>query len=768
MNLLLWTTLFALISRSHPQSFQWQASQRDHWGPWSEWSPCSKSCGGGQTIRTRQCVASSRAVNPHRYVLKVYRQKTQNTGNCHGTATQYSTCNMQECNQPQKVTRKIAIQARAEQCSKFNKTSFNGYFFTWMPYLRVKTIHEDECELNCLAKGHKFFLRLLPKVKDGTPCLTDLSKVCIDGKCQGLPPDCKDRGCFVSKPTVAPMQRRSGVFTSTDAARRHLILGYNPVITIPAGATMINVTEIRRSKNYLALKSHESSKYYINGNWVINLPKGYDVAGTTVYYSRPHRNSGNGESFIADGPTTEDLDVMLLYQDDEPRIMYSYLLPKEYPNVQYQRERQQPAEPAPIGHRGQQAPTTQSTPTRNAYSWKLTGFTQCTHSCAGGIQTAMHQCVSSADNAVVGQSLCRWNIKPAQRQRVCNLQPCPPRWQPGTWGKCSKTCGAGLQIRSLLCKQLVDNNGRKQQQMLPISYCHRWERPSPSRSCNLQPCPLPANWTVGEWGKCSVTCEKGVKQRIVRCVDINNRAVNESFCGRSPKPSVTESCFTGSCKTDWFASHKWSQCSVPCGKGQQSRPVFCGRKGGHTLPTSHCSQAKKPSSTRPCNTGKCQAMWLTSEWSKCSAECGNGTQVRTVFCAGVVGRMYQEFPVEACSRHSKPPRVQPCGNSNCKPQWFTTKWGECSKSCGGGSQVRNVMCFDHEGQTSRECSSRKKPFHYQRCNNKPCPVLPGRSAQLKDCHDIYTRSICFYVIQANFCQYSHYHRMCCNSCERKH
>ena len=41
-----------------------------------------------------------------------------------------------------------------------------------------------ECELNCLAKGHRFFLRLLPKVEDGTPCLTDLSKVCIDGKCQ--------------------------------------------------------------------------------------------------------------------------------------------------------------------------------------------------------------------------------------------------------------------------------------------------------------------------------------------------------------------------------------------------------------------------------------------------------------------------------------------------------------------------------------------------------------------------------------------------------
>lgn len=44
-----------------------------------------------------------------------------------------------------------------------------------------------ECELNCLAKGHRFFLRLLPKVEDGTPCLSNLKKICIDGRCQVNP-----------------------------------------------------------------------------------------------------------------------------------------------------------------------------------------------------------------------------------------------------------------------------------------------------------------------------------------------------------------------------------------------------------------------------------------------------------------------------------------------------------------------------------------------------------------------------------------------------
>lgn len=45
---------------------------------------------------------------------------------------------LQNCYQAPKVTRKVAIKARAEQCTKFDNTSFNGYLFTWIPYLRGK------------------------------------------------------------------------------------------------------------------------------------------------------------------------------------------------------------------------------------------------------------------------------------------------------------------------------------------------------------------------------------------------------------------------------------------------------------------------------------------------------------------------------------------------------------------------------------------------------------------------------------------------------
>lgn len=42
---------------------------------------------------------------------------------------------LQECYQAPVMTRQRAVEARAVQCSKFDNTSFNGYFFTWVPYL---------------------------------------------------------------------------------------------------------------------------------------------------------------------------------------------------------------------------------------------------------------------------------------------------------------------------------------------------------------------------------------------------------------------------------------------------------------------------------------------------------------------------------------------------------------------------------------------------------------------------------------------------------
>lgn len=92
---------------------------------------------------------------------------------------------------------------------------------------------------------------------------------------------------------------------------------------------------------------------------------------------------------------------------------------------------------------------------------------------------------------------------------------------------------------------------------------------------------------------------------------------------------------------------------------------------------SECSKAQTFSLSFGLSNITCQHNKLTPFTWQCSVDCGRGTQVRSVFCAGVDKGKYQEFPDEACPRSSKPASVQPCSSRvSCKPQWFTTKWGQ--------------------------------------------------------------------------------------------
>lgn len=58
-----------------------------------------------------------------------------------------------------------------------------------------------------------------------------------------------------------------------------------------------------------ALRSR-SGRSIINGNWAIDRPGRYEGGGTMFTYRRPNEISSTaGESFLADGPTNEVLDV---------------------------------------------------------------------------------------------------------------------------------------------------------------------------------------------------------------------------------------------------------------------------------------------------------------------------------------------------------------------------------------------------------------------------------------------------------------------------
>lgn len=52
------------------------------WSCWSEWSPCSVSCGVGKRTRNRHCLALSNDLNDN---------------NCEGASMEYDTCEMPTC-----------------------------------------------------------------------------------------------------------------------------------------------------------------------------------------------------------------------------------------------------------------------------------------------------------------------------------------------------------------------------------------------------------------------------------------------------------------------------------------------------------------------------------------------------------------------------------------------------------------------------------------------------------------------------------------------
>lgn len=77
--------------------------------------------------------------------------------------------------------------------------------------------------------------------------------------------------------------------------------GYVDVGLIPVGAREIRIVEVAEAGNFLALRSEDPDKYFLNGGWTIQWNGDYEVAGTTFTYAR----TGNWENLTSPGPTDE-------------------------------------------------------------------------------------------------------------------------------------------------------------------------------------------------------------------------------------------------------------------------------------------------------------------------------------------------------------------------------------------------------------------------------------------------------------------------------
>lgn len=529
-----------------------------------------------------------------------------------------------------------------------------------------------------------------------------------------------------------------------------------------------------------------------------------------------------GESLRARGPTTTQLQLYIIFHKENPGIDYEFYVPmekkegerekltervretpREAPPRERPREREAgraplrsplsasiadpPPAPPPISlpsfpsHSSHSSHSPErwapersrprgSGPNRNAripprtdlpldtqppYVWRRGGLTECSATCGKGFQHRVILCIDRHTDEEVPERRCDSAAKPVPEDEPCNTHPCPPFWEASSWSECSVSCGPGVQQRQLQCRQSFGNRST----MVHPQRCANLTPPQSTQACQLALC---SHWEVSsDWSTCSVDCGVGRRTRTVRCVSNQGAVVSDKECSPRSRPQGSEECNMGPCVTNWYFTGWSNTCSAQCGPGVQKREVVCLTKGGvrEGEGGGDCP-GDKPAEMKACNGGPCvrTTMWYSSMWTQCNVACGNGTQRRDIICIQKDGNDMTVVPASECAHLDKPAAVQQCEMGECQPQWFTTEWSACSRSCGSGVQMREVRCLTPDKKHSHECDLSSKPDQEQVCNTIPC------SPQVADenCRD--RRHNCVTVVQARLCVYSYYKSACCASC----
>jgi len=87
--------------------------------------------------------------------------------------------------------------------------------------------------------------------------------------------------------------------------------------------------------------------------------------------------------------------------------------------------------------------------------------------------------------------------------------------------------------------------------------------------------------------------------------------------------------------------------------------------------------------------------WDYSEWGECSKSCAGGTQMRVIYCKRHDDNSKLSNPrcdYDMKINGSKPNNTQNCNMHDCPAEWHVSDWSECSTSCGNGTRTRRIFC----------------------------------------------------------------------------
>lgn len=265
---------------------------------------------------------------------------------------------------------------------------------------------------------------------------------------------------------------------------------------------------------------------------------------------------------------------------------------------------------------------------------------------------------------LVGCSDVKFASKPTNQPAAQAATPVDPdntySWSIGSFNMCSVPCGGGSQTRTVECR-------RQDNVVVPDSNCST-PKPSPTQSCNSNSCSSSYAWNAGPWGECSLTCGGGTRSRSVICQMNNGTTVSDSSCSAGSKPVSSQACNVDSCGSTSYDWQVGTPGSCDCNTQTKTRSVLCKRNDGATAVDSLCTTAK-PGVTMACSASEIQSCvgtdtysWLASDWSNCSASCGGGTQTRNLSCRR---NSDQAFVNTAYCTSAAPSTQQSCNTQAC-------------------------------------------------------------------------------------------------------
>ncbi|XP_030747517.1 A disintegrin and metalloproteinase with thrombospondin motifs 9 isoform X2 [Sitophilus oryzae] len=187
----------------------------------------------------------------------------------------------------------------------------------------------------------------------------------------------------------------------------------------------------------------------------------------------------------------------------------------------------------------------------NRYKWKVGPYKQCSTKCGKGTRRRAVECEDTLNEIIVVDSLCNYKQKPNKTTKACERFHCNYSWIEGHWSTCSTTCGMGVKTRDVTCHKvhqggIVDPNPLPdvKRRIIHKNYCDLNHKPNSTAPCMESNCGDTYVWHAEEYKQCSHPCgKKGRQTRALSCIDVRTRQkVPRYLCPKSFKPPRKRKC----------------------------------------------------------------------------------------------------------------------------------------------------------------------------------------------------------------------------------